>query len=201
MTESRNEHQGGRPLDDMNDEPFAEADAKPLEEDQWAIGEIDRVLAERAVARGARAPRDLRQRVLDAAFGADPAERSEAIQIWRRWSPTDSASPTLQTVRVEDMAWEPIGIEGIRTKCLGVDPARRTVTMLVEMDAGSSYPPHRHGGAEECFVVRGDLRVGDQVLTDGDFQRADEGSIHGVQSTEHGCTLLIVSSQDDELIG
>jgi hypothetical protein len=38
------------------------------------------------------------------------------------------------------------------------------------------------------------------VLCAGDYQFAAGGSEHRVQSTEGGCLLLIVSSQDDELI-
>jgi anti-sigma factor ChrR (cupin superfamily) len=73
--------------------------------------------------------------------------------------------------------------------------------MLVRMDPGSSYPGHLHAGVEECFVLEGELRVGEEVLRRGDYQRADEGSEHGIQWTEKGCLLLIVSSQDDELTG
>jgi hypothetical protein len=34
----------------------------------------------------------------------------------------------------------------------------------------------------------------------GDFQRAEAGSVHPVQSTDGGCLLLITSSLDDELL-
>jgi anti-sigma factor ChrR (cupin superfamily) len=86
------------------------------------------------------------------------------------------------------------------TKQLYVDPARDTVTMLVRMEPGSSYPPHRHGGPEECLVVEGDLRVGDVVLQAGDYQCAAGDSTHDVSTTVNGCILLIVSSQYDELL-
>jgi anti-sigma factor ChrR (cupin superfamily) len=68
------------------------------------------------------------------------------------------------------------------------------------MDRGTSYPPHRHADVEECYVLQGDLRVAGRVLRAGDYQRADRDSVHGVQSTENGCLLLIVSSTDDELL-
>ena len=85
-------------------------------------------------------------------------------------------------------------------KPLFVDRERDYVTMLVRMAPGTSYPCHRHGGAEECYVLQGDLHVAGQVLHSGDHQRADDASEHGVQSTEEGCLLLIVSSQHDELL-
>ena len=34
----------------------------------------------------------------------------------------------------------------------------------------------------------------------GDYMVADEGSLHGVQSTDGGCLVLIVSSVHDELV-
>jgi anti-sigma factor ChrR (cupin superfamily) len=72
--------------------------------------------------------------------------------------------------------------------------------MMIRMAPGTSYPRHRHAAREECFVLQGELRVGDKQLRTGDFQVADRDSIHDVQSTETGCVLLIVSSQDDELV-
>ena len=124
------------------------------------------------------------------------------VQVWKRWrsEPPGGAVPGLHVVRAGEGAWEPTAEPGVLAKALSVDPARRSVTMLVRMEPGSSYPRHRHAGAEECYVLDGELRVGEEVLRAGDFQRAEEGSIHGVQSTESGCLLLIVSSQDDELV-
>jgi anti-sigma factor ChrR (cupin superfamily) len=72
--------------------------------------------------------------------------------------------------------------------------------MLVRMAAGTTYPSHRHAGDEQCFVLDGDLHVGEIVLHSGDFQLAPEESEHGPQSTVGGCTLLIVSSRNDELL-
>jgi anti-sigma factor ChrR (cupin superfamily) len=73
--------------------------------------------------------------------------------------------------------------------------------MLVRMAPGSSYPPHLHASSEECFVVEGDLHVGDDlVMNAGDYQRAHGGSVHPVQYTEGGCVLFIMSSLHDELI-
>jgi anti-sigma factor ChrR (cupin superfamily) len=72
--------------------------------------------------------------------------------------------------------------------------------MLIRMEPGASYVPHRHGGPEQCYVVEGDLRDGDVVVRAGDFQCAPESTMHGAQTTEKGCLLLIVSSLRDELL-
>jgi anti-sigma factor ChrR (cupin superfamily) len=95
--------------------------------------------------------------------------------------------------------WEQV-IPGVRAKRLYVDPQHDTVTMLIRMDPGASYLPHRHAGPEQCFVLEGDLRDGELVVRAGDFQCAAEGTVHGSQQTESGCLLLIVSSLRDELL-
>jgi anti-sigma factor ChrR (cupin superfamily) len=144
---------------------------------------------------GSRPHPKVRERVLAAATSAAP---ETGPQIWKSWK---APSPTgLHIVRRHEGAWMPTGLPGVFAKQLYVDPARDTVTMLVRMEPGSSYPPHRHGGPEECLVVEGDLRVGDVVLQAGDYQCAAGDSIHDVSTTVNGCILLIVSSQYDELL-
>jgi anti-sigma factor ChrR (cupin superfamily) len=154
-----------------------------------------RLLARIAAERG--------QRAADSGAPSDAADRQQETQVWKKWSlpPASPASaPGLRVLRSSEGSWEPTAAPGVSVKPLHVDAARRYVTMLVRMEPGSSYPGHRHGGAEECYVLEGELRVGEDVLGAGDFQRAEAGSEHVVQSTEKGCVLLIVSSQDDELV-
>ena len=78
-----------------------------------------------------------------------------------------------------------------------VDFTRDLVTMMIRMEPGSSYSPHRHAGPEQCFVLEGDLSVGDDVMRPGDYQYAPAQSRHGVQRTDQGCLLLITSSLSD----
>jgi len=144
-------------------------------------------------------PARLSDRLLDrieAEAGPPPAA---GAQVWKRWDP-QAASPPMATVRAEEGSWEETDIEGIRVRRLFVDRARQSATMIVRMDPGARYPGHRHGGAEECYVVDGDLHVGDRRLQAGDYHRAELDSVHPVQWTESGCMLFIVSSLDDELL-
>lgn len=132
-------------------------------------------------------PPALRDRVLAAA----------SPQVWKSWD----AMPRLDlhAVRADEGAWETVR-PGIRAKKLYVDDTRDLVTMLVRMEPGASYVPHRHRAPEQCFVLEGDVRDGDDVFHAGDFQCKQTGSTHGAQTTEHGCLLLIVSSLGDELL-
>jgi anti-sigma factor ChrR (cupin superfamily) len=175
-------------------------DACRNEVDSLAITAGRLTLAAPAIA----PPPELWPRILDSVRGprANPRARAQRPnQVWKDWSETESARPDGILYGANDPAgFEPTGIDGITVRRLAVDRAKDQVTMIVRMGAGTAYPAHRHGGAEECFVLEGDLCVGDRHMHGGDFQRAEAGSLHPVQSTDGGCVLLIVSSTTDELV-
>jgi quercetin dioxygenase-like cupin family protein len=133
------------------------------------------------------------------------AERVEAsegnpAQVWKAWSDSGGIDRAgFLFVGGAEGGFEPTGFEGIEARRLFVDHDNDRVTMLVRMRAGARYPGHVHASAEECYVVSGDLHVGDRRMHAGDFQRAEPGSLHPVQSTENGCVLLLTSSLHDEL--
>ena len=128
------------------------------------------------------------------------ADARVPAQVWKRWQPDALADFAL--VRGDESSFEPTDIAGIRVRRLFVDEEADRITMLVRMDAGTSYPAHRHAGVEECYVLQGDLWIGAELeLHAGDYQRMELGSRHVVQSTRKGCLLLIASSQHDELLG
>ena len=120
-------------------------------------------------------------------------------QLWKGWA--GERFPELLR-RADEGAFEPTDIAGISVRRLFVDDAADRVTMLIRMEAGTAYPAHRHGGAEECYVLSGDLWIGSAIeMHAGDYQRMDQGSLHEVQSTRAGCVLLVTSSRHDELLG
>ena len=132
---------------------------------------------------------------------AAQAAPAAPVQPWKAWTASAEARAGLLTITADDAGWQATSVPGIAVRQLFVDPAADRVTMLVRMAPGAAYPPHRHATAEECFVLQGDIRVDEHThMRAGDYQRAEEGSRHGVQSTDGGCTLLIVSSLHDELL-
>jgi anti-sigma factor ChrR (cupin superfamily) len=151
-------------------------------------------------------PAALKQRLLDSIKNSDtPLSRVErSPQVWKTWPDesknVSSLSGGLLTVAAHEGVWEDIGVNGILVKRLFVDRANDRATMLVRMPPGASYPRHRHAGAEQCYVLEGDLRFGGRVFRTGDYQCADADSIHDVQYTEAGCLLLIISSLHDEIV-
>lgn len=135
----------------------------------------------------------LRQQVLDQVG----KEKDSSHQIWKSWGSDDASGLSINMAA--DAKWESLGIDGINIRRLFVDRARNQMTAMVRMAPGTAYPSHTHDGPEECLVLEGDLRHGDQVYREGDYHRMGEGSHHGIQSTENGCLLLIVSSLTDEV--
>lgn len=125
-------------------------------------------------------------------------EGSHPTQIWKNWTAEQAGENPI--IYKNDQDWVEIDVPGIRVRKLNVDPRARVVTMLIRMDAGTSYPPHRHGGNEECYVLEGDLRVGEKLMNAGDYQCANQGTMHPVQSTRGGCLLFIRSSMSDEIV-
>ncbi len=118
---------------------------------------------------------------------------------WQSWTEDMLAGGDLSFVRAGTTSWRATAFAGVSVRPLSVDQARRSVSMLVRMEPGSSYPGHVHGGREECLVLAGDLDVDGEAMREGDYQVAQAGSHHGLQSTRGGCTLFIVSSQYDRM--
>jgi quercetin dioxygenase-like cupin family protein len=121
-------------------------------------------------------PTQVRERVLDAA-----------------------RQPARYTVWAADDAWIATGLPGIRARVLAVDKARSLVTLVIRAEPGAVYPPHKHHGPEECFVISGSVVIDGRVLRAGDFHHADEDSDHGEITTTEGAEVLIVGAVDDYL--
>ena len=153
----------------------------------------------------AEPPAGLRARLLEragrkiAAVGEQPPASPDVEQIWKRWDGDPSAAAEI-IVRAADATWESTGCPGVEVRRLFADPANERATLLIRMAPGSSYPAHRHGGAEECLVLQGEFLPAGARMRAGDYRRCAEGSVDGVSTTETGCLLLIVTSLRDELL-
>jgi quercetin dioxygenase-like cupin family protein len=144
------------------------------------------------------APKGIRESLV---ARARQMQQQKKTQVWKSWQPAaDAGAGEKLIVAKDDGGWVPIDVPGITVRRLFVDEKENCVTMLVKMGAGASYPPHRHGGDEECYVLEGDLHVGDRHMVAGDYQWSGAGSEHGVQSSKSGCLLFIRSSMADELL-
>ena len=135
-------------------------------------------------------------------FAADTIEpiappamvRTRILEAVRRTPQLDESLPgehESRTVRSDEGNWRSCA-PGVRTKKLSKDPARGTVTLLLELEPRAILPAHDHEGAEDSYVIRGSCRIGAVALYAGDFHHVDSGAHHGdVVSSEEGCLLLL----------
>jgi len=88
-------------------------------------------------------------------------------------------------------------INGIEIKTLAANGDKGYLMILMKAAAGAEYPSHHHSGAEECYVIEGDLYVEGKYLGPGDFHHAEGGSDHEPLRTKNGCILLLVVDPKD----
>ena len=132
---------------------------------------------------------------------AEDVRSAESVQPWKGWDGALPAATDEVVRRAADSAWNATGVAGIEVRRLSTDPDSASVTMLVRMAPGARFPAHEHGGPEECYVLEGDLQVGDELeMRAGDFQRCETGSRHPEQWTRGGCLLFLRSSTRDTLL-
>jgi len=93
--------------------------------------------------------------------------------------------------------WEQHPIDGIQFKKLSYNEEKNYLMLLFKVAADTSYPEHHHSGAEECYVISGDVYTEGRVLGPGDFLHAEGGSDHEMLYTKNGCTLLLVVEPKD----
>jgi anti-sigma factor ChrR (cupin superfamily) len=110
-------------------------------------------------------------------------------------------TPGRYTVWAHSSEWVESGLPGIRLRVLAVDRARGNVTMALQADPGAVYPPHRHSGPEECYVLKGSVMIDGRVLRAGDFHHADEDSDHGEITTSEGAEVIFFRSALEILPG
>ncbi len=88
-------------------------------------------------------------------------------------------------------------IKGLSIKPLSLNKEKGYLVILLKAAAGCVYPSHHHSGAEECYVLEGDLFVEGKHLGPGDFHHAEGESDHEPLRTKNGCTLLLVVDPRD----
>lgn len=112
-------------------------------------------------------------------------------------SPTQ---PGFTFIRSTEGAWiEPL--PGMRLKILHVDPTTHRTTAIAKFAAGYRFPTHQHAETEELFVLEGGCVCEGHALLPGDYHRSDTDSVHGVTTTDDGCTLLIIFSPRNKAVG
>lgn len=93
-------------------------------------------------------------------------------------------------IETSKATWKQAKFSGVEYIPLHMDLPERVGSMIVKMTPNASYPKHRHTQAEEIFVLKGSLQVGDQLLKGGDFLFSPQGTVHEMSTTE-GCLFYM----------
>ncbi len=168
--------------------------ANPEDKKEAAVfNDIALVLAE-AVAPVRRPGAHVKSAVMRAIGGEatveEPAQR-----------PTVSAVSGYTFIDENKGAWRPLPTQGVRIKELSNEPALGYTMFLMDFEPGSEFPHHHHSGAEECYVLSGELITQGRVMHAGDFFHARPDTPHGRSYTETGCRVLLVAARRDYFTG
>ena len=96
--------------------------------------------------------------------------------------------------------WKALPVPGAWVQLLSLDEERGYAVLLGKLDPGARYPAHVNTGAEDLYVLTGDLHIGNRRLDAGDFHHADAGSEHEVNYSIEGCTLIAVLPADHPIV-
>ena len=132
-----------------------------------------------------------------AAKGPEPGAEVRRKLMRRVAASPDPAGFTFALA--SDDHWLAHPIPGIRMKVLALNRRRGYATLLLDVAAGTRFPAHHHGGAEECFVVSGSIFTCGRRLGPGDFVHADADTDHGELWTEEGAQVILVVPPEEHL--
>jgi quercetin dioxygenase-like cupin family protein len=122
--------------------------------------------------------------------------------LWERLSERiaaeTGAAPLAAPPRPAEPEWEEAA-SGISVKLLAMDPDSDRVSMLVRLAPGAAYPPHRHAGIEELYLLHGELMIDERKLFPGDYNRAEPNTVDHRVWSETGCTCVLLTSTRDVL--
>ena len=142
-------------------------------------------------------PEEVVESLLTASAGvvpdADRADRMKMQLLNKVRETKPSSADEFVTVPDASDEWIETG-PGNWIKVLRSDS--ETMSMLVRLSPGSTFPQHYHPHDEETYVVDGETWFGDIHLKAGDYHLAPKGTTHGEVRTDTGCVLLIRKAAD-----
>ena len=106
----------------------------------------------------------------------------------------------IKTAKFTPYDEESTGEKGTSYLKLNPKMHRDTGFYIYKMEPGASSTPHRHGGAEEFYVIEGELTDNDgTVYSAGDVVWLAPGTEHNSYS-ENGCTVAVFSESSEDPI-
>jgi quercetin dioxygenase-like cupin family protein len=99
------------------------------------------------------------------------------------------------TVQASDDGWQRFS-RGVQIKVL--HEAAGTMSYLLKLAPGAVLPAHRHPQDEECVVLEGAVKIGDELtVSAGGFHLAHRGALHAELSSPGGAVLFLRGAVPD----
>lgn len=102
----------------------------------------------------------------------------------------EAENDDLIVVRQSEGEWRPL-LRGVTKKTLFINRSEAVETFLLRLEPGASLPAHGHRSTEECLVLEGEIKIGEDRFGVGDFQVALPDVPHLPILSETGATLFI----------
>jgi hypothetical protein len=96
--------------------------------------------------------------------------------------------------KTDDLPWAPFpGVEDSGFKLLRVNRDIGGITALLRIPPGSAGPMHKHLGAGEYLILKGNIPFGEKVLGPGDYFFEPAGLTHSEPPPDEEVIMLVIS--------
>ncbi|MEM7078706.1 MAG: hypothetical protein AAF513_08770 [Pseudomonadota bacterium] len=129
---------------------------------------------------------------VSAGDGSGEARRSRMLANVKRRSRAPAPEGTY-TVRADDMPWE-VFDTGIERKRVVTDHGDGTHSCIYRLQPGAKFRSHPHKHQETCWVISGEVLVGEHPLQAGDMHVAEVNFDHP-EVVARSEALLLIRSQ------
>jgi hypothetical protein len=109
---------------------------------------------------------------------------------------SDREAAPFTVIRADARDWRPLG-PGVDWLPLYRAPGAGWQAFLLRMAPGALLPAHLHARAEECLLIEGDLRIGSETFSAGDYIVAPAGSRHPRMLSRGGAVAYLRAALDE----
>lgn len=95
-----------------------------------------------------------------------------------RWDEHGAGELPWRRTRLRGVAWIPLHLEEPGGRAGGTGAERGAASVLIRMDPGTGYAPHRHLGGEDVLVLAGGYEDEWGTHRQGDHVHYPPGSVH-----------------------
>jgi anti-sigma factor ChrR (cupin superfamily) len=141
---------------------------------------------------------EVKERIMAAIQPPPPEVKA---RIMAAIQPPPAAAPTPVTADLSsfflmghEQHWDSTPYPGVRTRLMSSSAPEFTV-LMVEVDAGATFPSHDHVGSEDVYVLSGDAIIQGRHMRAGDFMHSEAGTRHDDMISPGGCRAILITAR------